>query len=314
MKPNKLPGVSVFVLHYNDAVSSSMCLKSLYKNLPKYPGPYELYLIDNGSTDDSVDALKKEFPKLKVIGYGDHLQVGKSFARAAIKAKYDLLYLTPNDMEADPDFLEPLVRHFRREDVFAVNPTALSKNENESYRRNVASRRFGLFSMYRRASQKPAYSFSPAILGAFNRKKFLEFGGPDPLYHPTFYDDYDLGFCAWKRGWKVIYEPKSIVMHRHKGQLKKVIGERESSIVDMRNRHLFIWKNYDNVSFVGYMFYLPFILLLGTLKRGPDYIYSFCLALKKVSDVREKRRKEERVRKYSDSEIFAMCSGHVNED
>lgn len=283
----------------------------MYKHMKDYAGAWELYLIDNGSTDDSVVKLKKTFPRLRVMRYEDPKQVGKSFAQAARLARYGLLYITPNDMEVKKGFLEPLVAHFGNRDVFAANPAAVSKRENESYRRNVGSRRFGLFSMHRQESESAAYSFSPTILGVFDKKKFLELGGPDPLYHPTFYDDYDLGFCAWKRGWSIIYEPSSVVLHHHKGQLKKEIGEREAGLIDMRNRHLFIWKNYDNLSLFGYALYLPFVLLFGTLKRGPDYLYSFYLALKKLPEAIGKRRQGEKKRQFSDREIFKMSMREV---
>ncbi len=318
MKQNKLPGVSVFVLHYNDAESSLRCLGSLYESLPGYDGPTELYLIDNGSTDDSVSILKKRFPNLKVIRYEDSKQVAKSFTPAARDyAKFSLICIILNDMEAKPGFLEPLARHFGDKDVFAVNPAVLSPEGKIDYGRNIGARKFGLFYMRRGQGDtlpdgaRPTYSFSPSMVGVFDKKKFLELGGPDPLYHPTYYDDYDLGFCAWKREWKVIFEPSSRIIHRHKSQLKKTLGEREAMLVDRRNRHLFIWKNYDNASLFGYLFYLPFILVLGTLKNGPDYLRSFYLALKKIPEVRGKRKREERERRFSDGEIFRLSAGDL---
>lgn len=307
------PGVSVLVLHYNDFGSSRRCLSALYGSLPGYAGETELILIDNGSGDDSVEKLKKEFPELRVMRFEDNLQVGKSFAKAAEKAKYGLIYITPNDMEVKPGFLEPLVRHFKDERVFAANPMADAERKNERYMRNVGKRRFGLFGMHREDADRACYSISPTILGVFDRKKFLELGGPDSLYHPTFYDDYDLGMAAWKRGWRIVYEPSSVVVHHHKGQLKSVMGEREAGRIDMRNRHLFIWKNYDNVSLLFYALYLPAILVLGTLKRGPDYMRSFLLALGKLGEVRQKREREEGERKFSDKEIFDMSLKNVGE-
>lgn len=315
MPQGKLPGVSLFILHYNDFESSANCLKAMYSHLPEYDGPWELFLIDNGSSDDSVARLKKQFPKLSVIRYDDPKQVGKSFVPAARDyAKFPLIYITPNDMEPGEGFLEPLVGRFSDKEVFAANPAALSPEGKLDYGRNIAQRRFGLFSMRRGEGDDPekqpaAYSFSPAILGVFDKEKFLSLGGPDPLYHPTFYDDYDLGYCAWKRGWKIVYEPKARVTHRHKGQLKKTFGEREAMLIDRRNRHLFIWKNYDNVSLLFYALYIPFILFFGTLRVGPDYLRSFFAAVGKAKDAFGKRSEEEKQRKFSDSEIFRMSLG-----
>ena len=56
---------------------------------------------------------------------------------------------------------------------------------------------------------------------AFDRRKFLELGGFDALLHPFYLEDTDLGFMAWKRGWKVLYQPRSIVFHEHRGTIGK---------------------------------------------------------------------------------------------
>ncbi len=46
---------------------------------------------------------------------------------------------------------------------------------------------------------------------AFDRKKFLELGGFDELLAPFYMEDTDLGYLAWKRGWKNLYQPASVV-------------------------------------------------------------------------------------------------------
>ena len=63
---------------------------------------------------------------------------------------------------------------------------------------------------------------------AFDRRKFLELGGFDHLYRPFYYEDTDLGFMAWKRGWKVLYEPGSIVFHEHRGTIGKKFSPESS--------------------------------------------------------------------------------------
>ena len=56
---------------------------------------------------------------------------------------------------------------------------------------------------------------------AFDRRKFLELGGFDALLAPFYLEDTDLGYMAWKRGWKVLYQPRSIVYHEHRGTIGK---------------------------------------------------------------------------------------------
>jgi O-antigen biosynthesis protein len=78
---------------------------------------------------------------------------------------------------------------------------------------------------------------------AFDRRKFLELGGFDELLAPFYLEDTDLGYMAWKRGWKVLYQPRSIVYHEHRGTIGKRFSEAQIQAVLKKNYLLFCWKN-----------------------------------------------------------------------
>jgi hypothetical protein len=48
---------------------------------------------------------------------------------------------------------------------------------------------------------------------AWDRKRFLMLGGFDSLYFPGYWEDVDLSWRGWKRGWRCLYEPRSVVYH-----------------------------------------------------------------------------------------------------
>ena len=78
---------------------------------------------------------------------------------------------------------------------------------------------------------------------AFDRRKFLELGGFDELLRPFYLEDTDLGFMAWKRGWKVLYQPRSVVYHEHRGTIGKKFSQRYIQAILKKNFALFTWKN-----------------------------------------------------------------------
>ena len=78
---------------------------------------------------------------------------------------------------------------------------------------------------------------------AFDRQKFLELGGFDELLAPFYLEDTDLGYMAWKRGWKVLYQPRSVVYHEHRGTIGKRFREEQIQAVLKKNFVLFCWKN-----------------------------------------------------------------------
>ena len=78
---------------------------------------------------------------------------------------------------------------------------------------------------------------------AFDRRNSLELGGFDPLLHPFYLEDTDLGYLAWKRGWKVLYQPKSVVFHEHRGTIGKKFSQHYIASILKKNFVLFCWKN-----------------------------------------------------------------------
>src|SRR6202012_4550664 len=65
----------------------------------------------------------------------------------------------------------------------------------------------------------------------------------DHLLAPFSHEDTDLGFLAWKRGWKVLYQPASIVHHEHRGTIGKRFTTAYIDSVLQKNFVLFAWKN-----------------------------------------------------------------------
>ncbi len=78
---------------------------------------------------------------------------------------------------------------------------------------------------------------------AFDRRKFFELGGFDELLAPFYLEDTDLGFLAWKRGWKVLYQPASVVHHEHRGTIGKRFSAEYIESILRKNFLLFCWKN-----------------------------------------------------------------------
>ena len=73
--------------------------------------------------------------------------------------------------------------------------------------------------------------------------EFLELGGFDDLLAPFYLEDTDLGYLAWKRGWKVLYQPGSMVFHEHRGTIGKRLRRGHKFRLLKKNFSLFWWKN-----------------------------------------------------------------------
>lgn len=101
--------VAVIILNWNRRDDTLRCLASVERST--YP-TFDVIVVDNGSVDDSVDAIRSAFPAVRVIrnqenlGYAGGNNVG---LRAAIEENYDYVLLLNNDTVVDPGALERLV-------------------------------------------------------------------------------------------------------------------------------------------------------------------------------------------------------------
>ncbi len=81
----------------------------------------EIIVVDNASSDGSVDLLKQRFPSVRVIELSENLGFGGGSNVGFSAARNDIVVLLNSDMRVEPDFLQPLLDGFTDELVFAVS-------------------------------------------------------------------------------------------------------------------------------------------------------------------------------------------------
>ena len=88
-----------------------------------------------------------------------------------------------------------------------------------------------------------------------------ELGGFNPLLSPFHWEDVDLAYRGWKRGWDVRYEPRSVAYHKVSATID-AISRRHVDAVSFRNRLLFHWINLHSPTFLVRHILMLAILLL----------------------------------------------------
>jgi GT2 family glycosyltransferase/glycosyltransferase involved in cell wall biosynthesis len=250
--PDTAPGtraVSVVIPNWNGRDLLEKYLPSVIEALAGNPDN-EVIVVDNASTDGSAAFLRERFPQVRVLPLERNLGFGGGSNAGFRAARHDIVVLLNSDMRVDPGFLAPLLEGFRDSRVFAVSAqifftdpkkvrqeTGLTEglwvNGRLRVRHVIDDRVKTLFPVF----------YAGGGSSAYDRRKFLELGGFDPLYEPFYLEDTDLGYLAWKRGWTVHYEPRSIVYHEHRGTIGRTYGEAYIQGVLKKNFLLFTWKN-----------------------------------------------------------------------
>lgn len=210
----------------------------------------EIIVVDNGSSDGTAEFLRREFPGVRVIEPGRNLGFAGGANAGVRAARNDVIVLLNNDMRVAKDFLAPLLEGFRDERVFAVSCQIFFSDPSRRREETGLTEGWwehGSLRVRHRVDEAVREPF-PCFYGgggscAFDRAKFLELAGFDELYAPFYLEDADLGYRAWKRGWKVLYEPRSVVWHEHRGTIGRHFSASRIERVLKRNRLLFAWKN-----------------------------------------------------------------------
>ena len=105
--------VTVVIPNYNGIRFLPECLGSLERQAPDTP-PYEILVVDNGSTDGSLELLEQEFPRVRVITLPENTGFCHA-VNAGIKAsRAPYVLLLNNDTKVSPSFVRALVEAIER--------------------------------------------------------------------------------------------------------------------------------------------------------------------------------------------------------
>ena len=303
--------VSFLVLNWNGEGVISRCLDAISRALDNYEGPGEILVVDNGSSDNSVSLIERDYPRLRLIKLRENLGFSEGNNIGVRESQGDIVILVNNDAYVHPDFLIPIVPHFDDDQVFSVTPkvygldgTTLTIGKTGAYLyRGIIRLKFSE-DIY--SSPVPCL-WATGGSGAFDRRKYLELGG---FLELLYWEDLELGYRAWKqKGWRTIYEPRSLVYHDHGTSFMKVFHWKRLKNLRDRNRFLFQWYAIsDPLLIVKHICYLPFVLAYLLLRGKVSYPIGFMQALWEWG--RFKRQAEKKVsrgeEKLRDREILEM--------
>ena len=305
----------ILILNYNGIDILPRCLPSVVEAARKASYPTGVTLLDNGSTDRSVEWTRQRYPEVRI----DRAKQNRflvSFNEGVENTEVDIVILMNSDLRVDPGFVDPLVRVFKKHpDAFLASPQSFTF-DGSRYEGGIthAQVRWGIF--WASASfpgsetvrQHPGYTFASGF-GAFHRKRFLALGGYDDLYLPGIMEDADLGFRAWRAGYRSYYAPESRVYHMGQASFSKAFGKK--GILTMAHRHTFLlmWKNLSDAGllFQHFLFLIP-RLVFASLRGQTEFTAGFFQALGRLPEA-QKRRRFPKKRSRSDPEIFRLANG-----
>lgn len=246
------PEISVSIVNLNGEEYLKGCLGSL-KELNYPQDKLEIILVDNGSTDKSLDLVQKYYPNVKIIKNSKNMGFAYANNQAAKFAGGEYIAFLNNDTRVDKNWLIELLKPIYKDKEIAASGSKVLSIDGKKIdfvggMINFEGKGFQIdYDLSIEKDHYNNYRYLPFVNGGamlVNREIFLDIGGFDEDFF-AYYEDVDFGWRLWVLGYRVVFAPLSIVYHHHHGT-SKAFSEDRLRFLKERNSLYSVFKNYDD--------------------------------------------------------------------
>jgi len=311
--------ISIIIVNYNGRKWLKDCLESLEKQTYK---KFEIILVDNASSDNSVAYVKKHFPKVTIVQNKSNRGFAGGNNDGLKAAKGDYILLLNNDTWSPPDFLEDFIKAFDEYPKAGCvqSKMVLLKDTSKldlvgSYWTNSS---FLYYYGFGKDADLPQYNKAMPFFtnkGAsvmIPRKVIDKIGLFDDDFW-LYYEETDFCHRVWLAGYECWYWPKAIVHHAGGGTSIHF----DNSLIqfhNFKNKLMSFLKNFESINLVTIVpiyiilnIGISFIWLFqGKTKHFFTLYQSIWWNIVHFNKTMEKRINVQKLRKKSDTQIFRI--------
>jgi len=300
---------SVVVANWNGEAFLARCLSSALLSARRVGQPFEMIVVDDGSTDASVEIVRQQFPRVHLLARGQNRGFATTVNEGVEAARGRYIILLNNDIVVREQFCSVLLSHFQNDDGQLFGVTAKTV-EWDGRRPNYVK----MDAIWQEGNLKLVWADPPeaaptlflqAGACAFIRERFLELGGLETFFAPGYWEDFDLSWRALARGWRNIYEPASPALHLGKASFRRLFDDVWLRQLNARNHLLFLWSNLLDTRLLAlHCLWLPVRIGREVLSGRLGTLRALIRALSQLGAVIRSRRRRLRLRVVTDREIL----------
>ena len=246
--------IAIVILNWNGEKLFENYLPSIIEHSAKSGA--EIIVADNASTDQSVKLLNEKFPGIKIIQLESNFGFAEGYNRALQHVDADFYILANSDIMVTENWIEPCINKFEADNnVVAIQPKILSYNEPDQF--EYAGAAGGFIDKFgypfcrgrvlnRVEKDQGQYNIPGSIFWAsgacmfIRAEAFKNAGGFDGDFWAHM-EEIDLCWRLKSKGYKIWYEPQSVVYHLGGGTLS--YGSPRKIYLNFRNNLFMLFKN-----------------------------------------------------------------------
>lgn len=303
--------VSVIIINYNGISYLETCIRSV---LAQDISDFEVILVDNKSSDGSLEFARQMFPDLVIIANENNLGYTGGINSGVSHAKGEFLAPLNVDTEVKKDWLRAMVEFMdANPDAGAVTPKSLLYGDRgkvgvTGLNINITGLGFvrGLNSQDSDPSGEPFQVAGVSGCSYVIRREIVERMGGFNEDNFMYYDDVDLSWMVNLMGYKIYCVPRSVVYHEY--ELKMSPQKMFWLEYGRANALLCYLRSLTLVALLPLLAFTEALIIGYCLIRGPRYIWAklraWSLVARNTKGLLSRRRKVQRLRKISDFELI----------
>lgn len=250
------PAAEIIVINWNHRQQTLECLAAVSAQVRDVEGGATITVVDNGSTDGSIAAIRAAYPDVRFLPLGKNTGFTGGIAAGMARAQARNVVFLNNDAIPEPGWLAALVRAIDEapDDVVSVGGKIVSLDgqlidfiggamtfDGHAFQNGFRAANGTL------AEPKPGDELLFACGGNMisRRERYVALGGFDDDFF-AYFEDVDFGWRTWISGGRALFEPRALVRH-HSSATSERLGNFERGVLFERNALQMALKNFEDV-------------------------------------------------------------------
>ena len=279
MQADSKKSVSIIIPNYNGRQLLAQYLPYTITAIKNAGVHYEIIVIDDASTDTSVEFLQENYPEVTLIINAQNSGFSYTCNQGIAAAQCQLILLLNSDVKLTPDYFEHQFKYFAADDTFGVMGRIIDM-EGDHIQDAARMPKFNGAKLktdhfyYTNDPDAKLYSFYLSGANALiDAQKLKHIGGFYELFSPFYCEDIELSIRAWKLGWKCYYEHQAICRHQVSASTKNYQKPKWIKSIYYRNRFYLHALHLNGLALTCWYIQITLIDLLPKLLIGQWWIW-----------------------------------------